>query len=772
MLLNIEPVATAGGWNAAAAEDQAHVGLPRKLLHPLAPRTGESIPSFLIRSCAHNFIERPRHLFPEVGYAHSCIDRAARTPLPIAEKLASVLGIDPKEVISRLYVPCNEPAGPPMLDFFGVRVRSSYLCGSARRIAPASMLGDGNDHHRAVWGIKPLSFCRETATMLIDRCQNPACGAPLRWLTAQPLPVCGKCRADQRNFPVEPVPAGDRDALCLVAALVDADQQVRDDARKRLPQALHVVDHGTLFELALTLSRFWSSDDGPMRPVKGGEWPIERLAHGARMLQEWPTSLEARLKREREAAPNQFCTTPLGALLKRLLADKTMLPEVRALLKVHFGTLIASGQRFLERVRRHSQKADLINMKEAVSYVTISASELARLREAGILNSRRLTGRKRIIALYSRSDVLELQHALDARLGYDEFTARTGLRMPEFEQLVCEGVLRRCDHPAIEALFPGLHVDRQSLDALLQRVRSLSKPLDPADAARWLPLRDAMRHVGGQEKPWGPLFSHVMQHALDLRVPQDMNGEERLADLLVPADILPNGLGRHFRFDSSQHCDFEFSPHLTDDEACELLNCLPRELYLLIEHGHLRIDTSRKARRIVRESVERVAKAAISSLEVAARLGMPARSVASFLRTRGISASFKNRFWPRRAVEPLFARNYVNLGDWRRQCRGATRQAAEAGACDLTDAEWTIIERAIGSRSARSKIVADRDIINAVLWIETVGKRWRDLPERYGSSPACQKRYSKWRTAGTWTAVLRALHGIDEGQTGSLAAAV
>ncbi len=50
-----------------------------------------------------------------------------------------------------------------------------------------------------------------------------------------------------------------------------------------------------------------------------------------------------------------------------------------------------------------------------------------------------------------------------------------------------------------------------------------------------------------------------------------------------------------------------------------------------------------------------------------------------------------------------------------------------------------------------------RTILNGILWLLRTGAPWRDLPERYGSWKTVYSRFSRWRDAGVWEQVLRAL---------------
>ena len=741
---------------AAAAGGEAPE--PQAVLYPLQPRPGESLTGFVARSCSENVIERTCHVLRTTGYRHLRAGSLPTLGAPYSEGLATALAVPIAEITRRLYraLPADE-AGPPMLDFFGVPVRAAFIGTGGRRIAPAALVGSGNDHHRAIWDIRPIGYCAESGTLLIDRCQNPACGAKLRWFEVRAIPLCESCGADQRDFPTTPVPEVDRDALKALADLLNPDPVVRDHARAGLPADLHSEDPGTLFELALTLSRFTLAPTRYAQPAawKASEWPVERLAHASRMLSGWPRSLCDMVSSERLRVPNVCCTTPLMALMLRLTADVSLLPRVRELLVSEFGWLLDHRPNYANRIREIREHRDLVTAKEAARLLALKASQVRRLREAGVLNGETLSAKARVHAPFLRSDVIELRRALNQRVSPAEFFSMTGLRLPAVEQLLCLSVVKQYDHPAVSLLYPGIQLDRTSVDALVDRVRGLTKPLDSSETEQWLPLSRVMRVVGGQEKPWGPLLKFVMENNFAFRSP-DCDETSRLADLYVEPSLL-SGLGTYFAFEKAAHPTFTFASHLTDEECCELLNCESRELYRLIRRRTLQVTEGRDKRRIVRHSADNFSRTAISSLEVIARVGLQPRQVDPFLRERGISAGPCHRFWYRHQVEPAVARRQIDVGSWRRRVCRVSQVDALDGACDLTDDEWRAVEPLMNSYRPNKLRISDRGVVNAILWVHSTGATWDRLPRRYGKRETCYARFHNWRQRGDWANVMRML---------------
>ncbi|WP_328760990.1 transposase [Streptomyces sp. NBC_00272] len=77
---------------------------------------------------------------------------------------------------------------------------------------------------------------------------------------------------------------------------------------------------------------------------------------------------------------------------------------------------------------------------------------------------------------------------------------------------------------------------------------------------------------------------------------------------------------------------------------------------------------------------------------------------------------------------------------------------------DLDDQEWATI-RALLPRCGPGG-PDYRAIVNGILWQQRGGRRWHDLPTRYGPWHRCAERLRLWNTDGTWHSVLTYLTAI------------
>jgi transposase len=73
---------------------------------------------------------------------------------------------------------------------------------------------------------------------------------------------------------------------------------------------------------------------------------------------------------------------------------------------------------------------------------------------------------------------------------------------------------------------------------------------------------------------------------------------------------------------------------------------------------------------------------------------------------------------------------------------------------DLTDERWARLEPLLPKPQRGPQPRDLRRTINGVLWILRTGAPWRDLPACYGSWQTAASRFSRWRAAGVWNAIL------------------
>ncbi len=82
---------------------------------------------------------------------------------------------------------------------------------------------------------------------------------------------------------------------------------------------------------------------------------------------------------------------------------------------------------------------------------------------------------------------------------------------------------------------------------------------------------------------------------------------------------------------------------------------------------------------------------------------------------------------------------------------------------ELTDDQWARLEPLLPpQRPTTGRPAKDhRTVLNGIVWVLRTGAPWRDLPERYGPWQTVYSRFRRWREAGVWDRILRALQ--DDG---------
>jgi len=83
---------------------------------------------------------------------------------------------------------------------------------------------------------------------------------------------------------------------------------------------------------------------------------------------------------------------------------------------------------------------------------------------------------------------------------------------------------------------------------------------------------------------------------------------------------------------------------------------------------------------------------------------------------------------------------------------------------ELTDAEWAIIDPLLPRKSRGVARVEDRRVLNGIFWRLRSGSPWADIPERYGPYTTCYNRFVRWRKAGIWDQLLKAVSKAYDGK--------
>ena len=76
---------------------------------------------------------------------------------------------------------------------------------------------------------------------------------------------------------------------------------------------------------------------------------------------------------------------------------------------------------------------------------------------------------------------------------------------------------------------------------------------------------------------------------------------------------------------------------------------------------------------------------------------------------------------------------------------------------ELSDEEWTAIRPMLPNKPRGVPRVNDRRVLNGIFWVLRSGAPWCDLPDAFGPYTTCYNRFVRWRRAGVWAAIMKAL---------------
>ena len=86
---------------------------------------------------------------------------------------------------------------------------------------------------------------------------------------------------------------------------------------------------------------------------------------------------------------------------------------------------------------------------------------------------------------------------------------------------------------------------------------------------------------------------------------------------------------------------------------------------------------------------------------------------------------------------------------------------------DLSDEEWRLIEHYFQPQDRRGAAPkhAKRDIVNAILYINGTGAKWRMLPKDFPPWQTVYDHYNNWNRRRVWQAALYDLYALHRKKT-------
>ena len=81
---------------------------------------------------------------------------------------------------------------------------------------------------------------------------------------------------------------------------------------------------------------------------------------------------------------------------------------------------------------------------------------------------------------------------------------------------------------------------------------------------------------------------------------------------------------------------------------------------------------------------------------------------------------------------------------------------------ELADYEWAAIKPMLPNKPRGVPRVNGRRVLNGIFWVLQSGAPWRDLPNAFGPYTTCCNRFVRWRRAGVWSRIIKALAGAHD----------
>lgn len=423
---------------------------------------------------------------------------------------------------------------------------------------------------------------------------------------------------------------------------------VDDEATFRWSEAaLSNWNGGMVFELALALMPVTHEGVPPRRGHQPSAVELPRyaasLAQAGEIVRRWPAAfLDALADRVGERALSRRNVRYGGT--GHYLAGLTS-----TLLPVQVRDAIAST---LEPIScaPGTNPPDQIGMREATFLTGQEERKLAAARRAGHLRTRICLRSNRLLPTLDRQEVKWLADFLAHRLSAAKLSDKLHLPQYAIEQLVQAELLGVVDHSYVGAHYNTLQFHASEFARFVERILDTAAP--PKSLIDPVPLHRVARSIGGGLKPWGRIFSEL----LEARVSYTSTGASIDRIMISRADAAALR-----RFDVG----LEFRPpqdaSLSQRDAAEVLN-------LPLKHvGHLPGDPVPGGAHVIPWTVVRhLARTRVTLAELSALTGLHSTPLESRLEREG---HFRRDVfgWPRRSA-------VRTVGTWATSTRDEVRR--------------------------------------------------------------------------------------------------
>lgn len=530
----------------------------------VTPHPGESLVGLLCRVTRRNHLRRLRVLLAEgtpVWHAH--FNLATRDDVNF-DQLAHACRLARHEVEDRRYRRVELTPDLPGATFHGATI-PLYDLHLGRRLAPSWLNGD--PHHCGLGHHSIATHCPTSGDLLIDRC--PRCGSAPHWSRIL-LEECARCGLDIRTLrPARVTGRQLRDTRTMLN-IIHPDPARHELAVAKLPRTLAPLDRGTLFEIGWRLGGLLGGINIGSRREAGKltvQTRLDVLAAGSRILDTWPDDLHAGL---RGIPIGSSAVDPsLPAKVRALACAANVWPAVREAVYD-----AAPGLRTSASGGVRSVVSEAVNAAQLAGTLGVSQRVYERMRGNGAFSPIAAGGTVNQHLLVDAADAAPLRELLADRITLASASERLHIPHHGVEQLCCSGELTMITDERVVAAIKTRHISKSGLDDLVARIHAKDAEIQAAGRAVSdpVPILQAMRTVGGREKPWAAVVLAMLAGDLPFVVEQSRVG--RLMNRVrIPADCV--GMLAGMTFDAGAHRSFAFDPRINRRDAEDLLNVNP-----------------------------------------------------------------------------------------------------------------------------------------------------------------------------------------------------
>ena len=628
----------------------------RRLRFECQMESDESVVGAFFRSAS-------RHVFPSVfpvlkqaGISRKSIRFIQILPREQILRLADVIRCDPNMLGRDLGVrqgnASPDERGRQLIAFGDLVIEGCHLDHKRRRISSSSL--KSSLHHRVDWLNRLLPYCPSALDLLIDTCPN--CSGTLGWTQPVGMEHCEHCEYDLRDAKTVVLDPTLVEDYRNFAELCSVNNDRRREMIKRLPPMLSAVAPGTLVRFALHTGKLVSGMVRVPETHLTQLPPAELtgvLASGMRVLVDWPNRLQDWISNEARAREeDKIQYAALKSDLIKMARRFKKEPDGGKLVEVIFPDLANDVLRSHgARLGTHAVLREHYSANETTKRLRTDSSTVTKLRE--LVKCTTLRCKDSVVRRYLfEADIIDQIAAdLENCVYYWQFWKT--FRIPSYgvEQLICLNLLQGITSPAILLLKKEVVLSREELDRLTKLIKRNGRNTPPPATAT--SLRVLANSIGGQLKPWGPIYELLISGKLPFWLKP--GGVSTHHILLDPQDWFALD---PLSFDYTLFPHFPFKTAMNNCDMSEVVNLQPRESRKVREAD---LQNTKRYKLAIRYQVDEVlgfAQNWVSVTELMRRSGKGDRSIKKEL-TRA-SVPSKAGLWERSTAEALIITDEIS----------------------------------------------------------------------------------------------------------------